>query len=106
MNFEFVSHEEFPEDEFTKEAVTVCFEGKYRICYLRKQIQNGGKFWTIMQTNVKKNGASVKLKSFIPSDNFLNEDIMHFLETRGWEHLPKTIAPKAEFTKSDDEVPF
>ena len=105
-NFEFVSHEEFPEDKFIKEAVTVCFEGKYRICYLRKQLPNGAKFWNIMQANAEKNGVSIKLKSFIPNDNFLQEDVMHFLESRGWENLPKPIPKKAEYAKNDDEVPF
>ena len=29
--FEFVSHERYPEDEYTNESVTLCFDKKYRV---------------------------------------------------------------------------
>lgn len=104
MNFEFVSHETFPEDEYTKEIVYICLDGKYRICYARKIKKDGGMFWAVPNLSVKKFGEKQNMKAFSIDSNFLNEDIQHFLDNRSWEkgQPPK----KAEFTKNDDEVPF
>ena len=48
--FEFVSHESFTEDEYTKEAVVLCIEKKHRVTYVRKKMQNGGMFWDVIST--------------------------------------------------------
>jgi len=83
--FEFISHENFPEDEYTLEAVVLCFDRKYRVTYVRKKMQNGGKFWDVISGAVKQKGEKKYLKSFSQDSNFLREDIMHFLDSRGWE---------------------
>jgi hypothetical protein len=83
--FDFVSHESFPEDEYTKEAVTLCFDGKYRVTYVRKKLQNGGMFWGEVSTSVKVNGEKKFIKGFSQDSNFLQEDIRAFLDSRAWE---------------------
>ena len=52
---EFISHEEFPEDNYTKELVYLQIDGK-RYGYVRKQMQNGNKFWAAISLGVQKNG--------------------------------------------------
>ena len=100
-NFEFVSHESFPEDEYTKEAVILCIEKKHRITYVRKKTQNGGMFWDVISAAVRHNGEKKYLKSYSQDSNFLYEDIKTYLEGRAWEQ-----GGNVALAKSDDEVPF
>src|SRR5580693_5380575 len=97
--FEFISHESFPEDQYIAEAVVICLEGKYRVTYIRKKMQNGGMFWDVISAAVKHLGEKKYLKSYSQDSNFLAEDIKHFLESRSWEKGGR-IAQK------NDEVPF
>lgn len=105
--FDFVNHESFPEDQYIAEAVTLCFDGKYRVTYVRKKMQNGGMFWTEISAAATKGGEKKYLKSFSQDSNFLQEDIKAFLEHRHWEksgHAPR--GGSVAQNKSDDEVPF
>jgi hypothetical protein len=97
--FEFISHERFPDDDFTKEAVVLCFEKKYRVTYVRKKMQNGGLFWDVIATAVKVGSDKKYLKSFSQDSNFLKDDILHFLNGRGWEKGGQSV-------KQSDELPF
>lgn len=105
--FDFVSHESYPEDEYTKEAVVLCFEGKYRVTFLRKKLQNGGMFWSEISASVKKNGEKKYLKAFSQDSNFLQDDIKGFLEGRLWEKKGVSLAQSSSKSKSDDDgLPF
>jgi len=100
--FEFVSHEHFQEDEYIKELVYLCLEGKYRVAYIRKKAGNGGMFWNVAGFGVSKNGKKEFYQAFIQDSNFLEKDIKEFLEKRSWES-------KSVFTKKDenvDQMPF
>ena len=97
--FEFVSHEAFPEDEYTKEAVVLCIEKKHRVTYVRKKMQNGGMFWDVISAAVRQNGEKKYLKAYATDSNFLQEDIKRFLEERAWERIQ-------QFEAKSDEVPF
>src|ERR1700678_1113814 len=83
--FNFVNHESFPEDQYIAEATTLCFEGKYRVTYIRKKMQNGGMFWSEISAAVKQHGEKKYLKAFAQDSNFLQEDIKSFLDSRSWE---------------------
>lgn len=96
--FEFVSHESFPEDQYTAEAVVLCIEGKHRVTYIRKRMANGGLFWSVISASVKKNGEKKYLQGYSQDSNFLREDIMHFLEARSWE--------KGRTVKKEEDLPF
>jgi hypothetical protein len=100
--FEFVSHESFPEDEYTKEAVVLCIEKKHRITYIRKKTQNGGMFWDVISAAVKQNGEKKYLKSYSQDSNFLAEDIKNFLDNRTWEKMQAG----GNVAQKDDEIPF
>lgn len=52
--FEYVSHESFPDDEYTKEAVVLCIAKQHRVTYVRKKVTNGGMFWDVISAAVKK----------------------------------------------------
>lgn len=99
MSFDFVSHEAFPEDEYTKEAVVLCLEKKHRVTYVRKKMQNGGMFWDVINMSVRQHGQKKYLKSYAQDSKFLDDDIKHFLENRAWEKK-STHEPKNE------DVPF
>lgn len=101
--FDFVSHENFPEDEYTKEAVVLCIDKKHRVTYVRKRMQNGGMFWDVVSAAVKKNGEKKYLRSYSQDSTFLQEDIKNFLENRTWE---KTLGGTVAQNRSDDELPF
>lgn len=98
--FEFVSHEVYPEDQYTAESVVLCFDGKYRVTYLRKKMQNGGMFWDVLSSSVKCNGEKKFLKGFSQDSNFLNEDIKTFLTNRSWDRSVCEVERKA------DDLPF
>lgn len=105
--FDFVNHESFPEDQYIGEAVTLCFDGKYRVTYVRKKMQNGGMFWSEISASVTKGGEKKYLKSFSQDSNFLQEDIKHFLDNRSWEKSGKSAhGSKSAFQAADDQIPF
>ena len=82
---EFVSHEFFPDDEYTKELVYICLDGKYRVAYVRKKTTNGGLFWSVASIGASKHGKKEFFPSFMQDSNFLEKDIKDFLEKRSWE---------------------
>ena len=104
--FEFVSHENYPEDEYTKESVTLCIDKLHRVVYLRKKLQDGRMFWDVISAAVKQNGEKKYLKSYSQDSNFLHEDIKHFLESRGWEKQQAKGGFVAEKREVQDEIPF
>jgi hypothetical protein len=100
--FDFIAHESYPEDEYIQESVTLCFDKKFRVTYVRKKVKNGGMFWAEISAAVTKNGEKKYLKSFSQDSNFLADDIKAFLDGRQWEGQRGFVA-KSE--KSDD-LPF
>ena len=104
--FDFVSHEKFLEDPYIAEAVTLCFDGKYRVTYIRKKMQNGGMFWSEINASVKQHGDKKYLKSFTLDSNFLNEDVKTFLDNRSWEKSVHRGGYIAEKSKENEEIPF
>jgi hypothetical protein len=94
-NIKFVSHESFPEDQYTKELVYLCLDDKYRVAYVRKQARNGGMFWGVVSAAVTKQGAKTYYEAFMQDSSFLDKDIKDFLEKRKWESKNK-----------NDDLPF
>lgn len=82
---EFISHDNFPEDEYVKELVYLCLDEKFRVAYARKKSQNGGLFWSVVSLGVKRNGQKEYFPAFLQDSNFLEKDIKDFLEKRKWE---------------------
>lgn len=104
--FDFVSHESYPEDEYTKEAVVLCIDKKHRVTYVRKKMQNGGMFWDVISAAVKQNGEKKYLKSYSQDSNFLYEDIKHYLESRAWEKGNAGGSQKMAESFRNEDVPF
>jgi hypothetical protein len=84
IKFEFVSHNEFKDDEYIKELVYLCLEGKYRVAYVRKRSQAGGLFWSVVSLGVTTAGKKDYFPAFIQDSNFLEKDIKDYLEKRKW----------------------
>lgn len=97
-NIKFVSHEEFPEDQYTKELVYLLIDDKYRVAYVRKQAKNGGMFWGVVSAAVTKDGVKNYYESFLQDSAFLEKDIKRFLDERSWEGKSARV--------QEDEVPF
>ena len=85
LNIKFVSHEAFPDDQYTKEIVYLCFDDKYRVAYVRKEAKNGGMFWGVVSATVNKKGTKTYYEGFMQDSSFLEKDIKDFLENRKWE---------------------
>jgi hypothetical protein len=94
-NIKFVSHEEFSEDQYTKELVYLLIDDKYRVAYIRKQAKNGGQFWAPATLGVTKNGSKVYYECFMQDSAFLEKDIRKYLEDRSWEKKEETMDEKA-----------
>lgn len=102
-NITFVSHEEFPEDQYTKELVYLCIDDKFRVAYVRRQAKNNGMFWGVANIAVTKDGVKTYYESFLQDSTFLEKDIKSFLDKRSWESKEKTTA----YCKStNEEIPF
>lgn len=107
--FEFVSHESYPEDQYIAESAILCFDGKFRVTYVRKKMQTGGMFWSEISAAVSKGGEKKYLKSFSQDSNFLQDDIKSFLEGRRWEigrsaNVGGTVSTSASDVQ--EEFPF
>lgn len=109
---EFISHDNFPEDEYTKEIVYLCLEGKYRVAYIRKKAANGGLFWGVATVGAKRNGQKEYFPAFLQDSNFLEKDIKDFLEKRKWESgsIDSYASPAHHATSMkevvEQEIPF
>ena len=103
---EFISHDAFPEDEYTKEIVYLCLEGKYRIAYVRKAAKNGGMFWSVASVGATRNGQKEFFPAFLQDSNFLERDIKEFLDKRKWEgrSIFAGATPLPSQPRSMDEV--
>lgn len=92
---EFISHEYFPDDEYTKELVYLCLEQKFRVAYVRKKAKNGGMFWGVASLGATKNGQKEYYPAFVQDSNFLEQDIKEFLEKRKWESGQRSATAQA-----------
>lgn len=97
--FEFVSHEKFPDDPYVKELVYLCFDGKYRVAYVRKQSKNGGLFWGEVSISINKDGVKKYYNGFMQDSSFLEKDIKDFLDNRKWE-------TNSSYKQISDDLPF
>lgn len=101
-NIKFVSHESFPEDQYTKELVYLLIDDKYRVAYVRKEAKNGGKFWSVPSIAISKDGNKSFYESFMQDSSFLEKDIKAFLDKRSWDKRSITQDP----TPQDSDIPF
>jgi len=89
-SIEFISHEFFYDDQYTKEICYLSIDSKFRFAYVRKMKKDGGLFWAPISLGVSIKGEK-KYRSAIEWDsNFMAKDILSFLESRTWESKDKT----------------
>lgn len=107
-NIKFVSHEEFHEDQYTKELVYLLIDDKYRVAYARKQAKNGGKFWGVPTVAVTKDSTKIYYECFMQDSSFLEKDIKKFLDDRVWEKKGSFVQEPSlhSHTYNDTELPF
>lgn len=98
----FVSHEKFPEDQYTKELVYLLIDEKYRVAYVRKAAKNGGEFWGVPSVGVNKDGVKTYYECFLQDSSFLEKDIKKFLDDRSWEKGKSILKSSI----GDEEIPF
>lgn len=85
--FNFVSHESFPQDEYTKELVYLDVLVPVRVAWVRKAAKTGGLFWSPATTGVTSHGQKEYFPSWMQDSNFLEKEMKEFLEKRKWETL-------------------
>ena len=81
----FISHENYPEDQYIKEIVYIQIDPAAQLAYVRKPMKNGGLFWSPMSCAVMKNGAKKYINSIEIDSNSFKKEILEFLEARIWE---------------------
>lgn len=94
-NFQFISHEYCHDDEYTKEIVYLCLEGKFRVAYVRKKTNTGAMFWSVPSISISKGGKKEYYPAFMQDSNFLEKDIKTFLDSRAWEGRNVFTQPSA-----------
>lgn len=112
-SFEFVSHDEFPEDKYIKEIVYMLVNG-IRIAFVHKEMQTGGRYWDVMGSSVTVYGSEKKEvhKSVKFGDAFLMDDIKDYLKRRKWETKAySTVSsaiqtPQTNGGAEDEQLPF
>ncbi len=57
-NIELVKFEEFPNDPYTKAIAVLFVDGKYNVCYGKKQMKDGGSYWASPSFGVVGGGNS------------------------------------------------
>jgi hypothetical protein len=95
---EFISHEYFPDDQYTKELCYLQIEPQMRFAYVRKSTKNGGLMWSPISAMVTINGERKYRDSIKFDSSFLREDIIEFLEARSWEN--KAVKKESHVTDS------
>ena|SRR3982751_6895048 len=107
MSIKFVSHEEFPEDQYTKELVYLELNVPARVAFIRKQSKNGGRFWSVANIAVTKGGSKAYYETYLQDSSFLEKDIKKFLDGRSWANKKAFSTPQtatAQYTSED--IPF
>lgn len=99
----FISHESFLADEYTKEMVYLELNVPARVCFVRKNAKNGGAFWAVANVGITKPEGKEYYPAYIQDSNFLEKDIKAFLDGRKWESKSVFESP-AEKPRSMDEV--
>ncbi len=112
--FSFVSHDSFPDDEYTKELVYLEILVPQRVAYVRKKATQGGMFWSVASVGASRNGKKEFFPAAMQDSNFLEKEIKKFLDDRVWEKgqqsafvnssLPHSPTPNYEKPHSMDEV--
>lgn len=93
---EFISHEFFHDDQYTKEICYLSIDNKFRFAYVRKMKKDGGLFWSHITLSVNINGEKKYRSSIEWDSNFLAKDILAFLDARSWENKHSTQLPKQQ----------
>lgn len=93
--FNFVSHESFPEDEYTKEIVYFDIMVPSRVAWVRKTAKTGGMFWDEASVGATKNGKKDYKKAWMQDSNFLQKDMKDFLDNRRWESPSASVSQTA-----------
>jgi hypothetical protein len=104
----FISHEYYPEDQYVKESCTLTIDDQQRFVYLRKAKKDGGLFWSPISMAVTQNGQKKFLQAIEWGSNFLQKDILEFLNNRSWERPQTQTVPQYQQQSFPDfgEPPF
>lgn len=103
---EFISYEEFPDDQYIKEIATVQIDGKYRVAYVAKMMKTGGKFWDVMSTCFTINGEKKYRKAFTYDSNFQKEEAEELLKSKPWEKRSAFNAPTQTYHRPDNSTQY
>lgn len=88
---QYISHEYLPDDQYTKEICYLSVDSKFRFAYVRKQKKDGGMYWSPISAGVTVNGEKKYRDAIQWDSNFLQKDILAFLDARSWED--RSVAP-------------
>jgi hypothetical protein len=106
-NLEFVSYEEFPQDQYTKALCTIRLDGKYFAIYGKKLYKDGGMSWKTASHCVTANSSKRYEDGFGMDSISEGKKILEFIRECEKKHSSKFIdeLPK-EASVVSEELPF
>lgn len=82
MSIELVKYEEYPNDPYTKAVAVLCVDGKYNVCYGKKQMKDGGQYWAAPSFGVaNSSGAKEYFEGFSMDSKKEDQKFKDFIKT-------------------------
>ena len=113
---ELVKFEEFPHDPYTKAVAVLCVDGKYNISYGKKQMKDGGTYWSSPSFGVSDgSGSKEYFEGFSMDSKKEDAKFKDFIKQaedklRGRaSELPRSDVPfiqRPNEVAANDELPF
>lgn len=86
LQYDFLSYEEFPDDQYVKAVVEVCFNGIIVIPYQKVVMKDGGSFWGFPGVGATKNGVKKRFNGSFDSRSVkikFEQDLDAFVKSGG-----------------------
>lgn len=102
--YEFLSHENTPEDDFVKEYAIFRINVPVDVVYFRKKMKDNSMFWAVGSVGITKNGKKVYIDSACQDSKNLERKIKSFLDNKEWQGNKSAFAAPHEKITSMSEV--
>lgn len=116
LKYEFLSYEAFPDDQYVKEVVVVCFNGLLILPYQNVNTKNGGSFWCFPGMAATKHGEKKRFNGEFDSKSFkikFENDLEGFIRSKNpsanSSHQQQSISPQkgqANAGYESQQLPF
>lgn len=85
-NFEPISYQEYPEDQYTKAIAIVRIDGKHCVSYAKKQTKDGNTFWAPATHSVTENGKKTFIEGYLNESRSTDKALIEFVKQMANKH--------------------